>query len=244
MLAFIVFFVTQGIREVIVVHLQQQHDKVDRKLIRTLVDVISFISSGAVVLFGIQRLGANLFPLLAGLGVGGLAIALGAQSTLENVIAGLALFFDKPVVAGEKCVFGEHEGIVQSIGLRSIRLEGLDGNLISMPNSAFSQLQLTNKSRAEKILFKHRIHLSYETKSHQLKSALDQFRKLLVDHEHTLEAGLHVRCVGYNEYSIVVELQAYIDTGNREEFLLIQECLLLKVKSVVEEVGTKFAIGV
>ncbi|MDJ1174268.1 mechanosensitive ion channel family protein [Roseofilum capinflatum] len=244
MVAFVFFFLAQAVGEVIIRYFRENNEKIDAELIRNFADLISLAIGGIVVLFGLQRIGLNLFPLLAGLGVGGVAIALGAKSTLENVIAGLALFFDQPVVAGEECIFGGNEGAVQSVGLRSIRLQGVDGNLMSMPNSEFCQLQLINKSRAEKSLFKHRIHLSYETKSQQLKSALDKFRKLLVDDENILEAGLHVRCVGYNEYSIVVEFQAYIDTGDEEEFLLIQEGLLLKVKQVVEEVGTKFAMGV
>ncbi|MDJ1174269.1 mechanosensitive ion channel family protein [Roseofilum capinflatum] len=244
MAGFIVFFVNQGIGEAIVAYLEHTQEKVESNLIRVIVDVVSFIAGGAVILFGLVTLGVNLLPLVAGLGVGGLAVALGAQSTLENVIAGLALFFDKPVVAGERCVFGDQEGFVQSIGLRSIRLQGIDGTLISMPNSQFSQLLLTNKSRSEKLLFKHQIHLSYETTSEQLNVVLDRLHKLLTDHEQTLEPGLHVRCVGYNEYSIVIELQAYINTGDIETFLLIQEELLLKVQEIVEEVGTEFAIGV
>ena len=244
MLAFILFFVSQVGVEALIAYLERRGGAVDTALIRAFADLISWTIGGAVMLFGVQRLGANLFPLLAGLGVGGVAVALGAQSTLENVIAGLALFIDQPVVAGEECIFGEDEGVVQSIGLRSIRLEGTDGNLISMPNSAFSQLQLTNKSRSTKSLFKHCIHLSYQTTSEQLELVLEKFLKLLEDNPQTLEDGRHVRCVAYSEYSIVIELQTYIDTTDGEEFLAIQQGLLLTVKRIVEEVGTEFAVGV
>jgi len=244
LVAILVFFLSQAGGEQIIHYFTKKEDKIDTNLVRAFADLISLAIGGFVILFGVQRLGINLFPLLAGLGVGGVAIALGAQSTLENVIAGLALFFDRPVVAGEDCIFDDHEGTIQSVGLRSVRLQGADGNLMSMPNSAFCQLQLINKSRAEKSLFKHRIHLSYQTTSAQLRSILAEFRQLLATHERTLEEGLHVRCVSYNEYSIVVQLHGYIDTGDEEEFLLIQEGLLLKVKEIIEQVGTEFAMGV
>ncbi|MDJ1184217.1 mechanosensitive ion channel family protein [Roseofilum casamattae] len=244
MVAFLTFCLINAIAEAVIHHNTTNKRKVDTNLIRVFVRLISFGLGGLILLYGVQQLGINLLPLIAGLGVGGLAIALGAQSTLENMIAGLALFFDSPVTVGDLCVFGEQEGIVQSIGLRSIRLRGVDGTWISMPNSAFCQLELINKSRCDKILFKHKIHLSYETTSEQLQFILIKFRGMLMEHPMVLELPFYVRCVEYSDFAIDIEFFAYIGTANQQKFLFIQEELLLKIKDIVEEVGTTFATSV
>ena len=244
MVSFLAFCLINAIAEGIVHHNTANKRRVDTNLIRVFIRLISFGLGGLILLYGVQQLGINLLPLIAGLGVGGLAIALGAQSTLENMIAGLALFFDRPVTVGDLCVFGEQEGIVQSIGLRSIRLRGVDGTWISMPNSAFCQLELINKSRCDKILFKQKIHLSYETSSEQLQFALIKFRGMLMEHPMVLELPFYVRCVEYSDFAIDIEFFAYIGTANQQKFLFIQEELLLKIKDIVEEVGTTFATSV
>ncbi len=239
----VILFLNNSLGEALIFYGTIHQKKVDTHLIRMLVRLISFGLAGAVVMYGIQQLGINLLPLIAGLGVGGLAIALGAQSTLENIIAGLALFFDNPVSVGEFCTFGDRTGTVESIGLRSIRLRGVDGTLISMPNSAFSQLELINQSRSEKLLLKHTIHLCHQTTTDQLELILDQLQALIISHSEKIDKSGYVRCIGYTEFSIAIEIFAYVNSQNFDEFLIIQQSLLLKVKRIVEEVGTEFAVS-
>jgi len=93
-------------------------------------------------------LGVNVKTTLAGLGIGGLAIALGAQKTLENIIGGVSLLMDKVVHAGDFCEIGGKLGTVEDIGLRSIRLRTLDQNLLVVPNSLLAQMQFQNMKGA------------------------------------------------------------------------------------------------
>ncbi len=106
-------------------------------------------------------MGISLIPVLAGLGVGSLALALAARPTLENIIVGLILFADRPVTVGEECSFGDQQGTVLEIGLRSTRILALNGDIVSMPNSKFSELELVNKSRSDRILLSQTIGLRY-----------------------------------------------------------------------------------
>ena len=95
-------------------------------------------SSAAIVIvfIGVRELGADVVPLLAGLGVGGLAVALAVRPTLENMIGGVILYADRPIAVGDYCTFGDQSGVVEGIGLRSTRIRGLDRTLISIPNAA------------------------------------------------------------------------------------------------------------
>ena len=104
-------------------------------MIRTVSRLLSLAIGMTTIVLGIERVGISLIPILAGLGIGGLALALAARPTLENIIAGLILLVDRPVRVGERCRFGEREGTIQEIGLRSTRNRAVDGDLNSMPNS-------------------------------------------------------------------------------------------------------------
>ncbi|WP_371357632.1 mechanosensitive ion channel family protein, partial [Hydrocoleum sp. CS-953] len=116
-------------------------------MIRIVSRLLSLTVGTGIIIIGIERVGISLIPIIAGLGIGGLAIALAAQSSVENLIAGLILLIDRPVRVGEYCRFGEGEGTVISIGFRSTRILSVEGDIISIPNAKFSQLSLLNESR-------------------------------------------------------------------------------------------------
>ena len=213
----------------------------DASMIRTVFRLLGLTIGITALILGIERVGISLVPILAGLGIGGLALALAARPTLENVIAGLILLTDRPVAVGELCRFGDQIGTVQEIGLRSTRILALNGDLISMPNSKFSELELANKSRRDRILLRQTIGLRYETTSEQLQFVLAKLREMILAHPKLLEQKAQVRFVKYGDYSLDLEIFAYVDTGSWHEFRGIQEDLLLRVKDLVEAAGTDFA---
>ena len=141
---------------------------------RRLVDVMIVL----VGVFGILgRLGVNPTPLLAGLGVGGLAVALAAQKTLENLIAGASLIFDQAVRVGDFLRVGTIEGVVENIGLRSTRIRTLDRSVISVPNSQIANMSLETLSARDKFWFHPVVGLRYETTNDQMQLVLDGVRK-------------------------------------------------------------------
>ncbi|NEO88402.1 MAG: mechanosensitive ion channel family protein [Spirulina sp. SIO3F2] len=218
----------------------------DASMIRTVARLLSSGVGTVILVLGIERVGISLVPVLAGLGIGGLALALAARPTLENVIAGLILLVDRPVSVGERCYFGGQEGTIEEIGLRSTRIRALDGDLISLPNSKFSELQLTNRTRRDRILLHQALGLRYETTSEQLHQVLTQLRELIVTHPRLLELKgsdreARVRFVKYGDYSLDIEIFVYVDTGLLSEFLRIQEEILLIIKEIVAAAGTDFA---
>ena len=244
--ALTIFLVGNIVAETIIAFPRINSQSLDASMIRTVSRLLSLAIGMTTLVLGIERVGISLIPILAGLGIGGLALALAARPTLENIIAGLILLVDRPVRVGERCRFGEQEGTIQEIGLRSTRIRAVDGDLISMPNSKFSELELTNRSRRNRMLLRQTLGLRYETTPKQLKVVLANLREMILAHPQLLEMKgsekeARVRFVRYGDYSLDIEMFVYVDVFMLPEFLDIQEGILLQVNDIIQAAGTDFA---
>ncbi len=236
-----IFHFGNALAETIIASTLVRSRSLNASAIRTFFRLLSLIIGTIILILEFEDVGISLFPILAGLGFGGLALALAARPTLENIIAGLLLFADRPVKVGEYCRFGGQEGTVLNIGLRSTRIFALNGDIISLPNSNFSELELVNKSRRTRILLRQIIGLRYETTSEQLRYVLVKLRSMLLAHPKLIEESVRVRFIKYSDYAKDVEIFAYVHTGDWIEFLEIQEDVLLGVEDIIERAGTGFA---
>jgi MscS family membrane protein len=186
--------------------------------------------------------GYNTSTILAGLGVGGLAVALAAQKTIEHLFGGISVIGDRPVLVGDVCRFGDRTGTVMHIGLRSTRIRTPDRTIISVPNGQFSSMALENISRRDKIWFHPTLNLRRDTTSEQLSRVLASFRQILANHAKIEVGNIPVRFVGIGTYSLDVEVSAYVTTGDYDEFLALQQELLLEMLQAVERAGTALAV--
>ena len=190
----------------------------------------------------LQNLGLNVTALVAGLGVGGLAVALAAQKTIENLFGGMTLVVDQPVRVGDFCRFGgDRVGTVESIGLRSTRIRTLDRTVVTIPNGDFAQMQLETFAARDRIRLLHKLGLRYETTPDQLRHVLVELRRMLYAHPRVLEDPSRVRFVGFGASSLDLEVFAYVDTSDFNDFLAVQEDLMLRMMDVVAASGTGFA---
>ena len=137
---------------------------IDAHMVRVCLRIVMIGLLGWVLAAATKSLGVPLTAVLAGLGVGGLAFALAAQSTIENVIGGITLFADRPVRVGDFCQFGDKVGTIEEIGLRSTRVRTLDRTVITVPNAEFAKLQLENFTRRDRIL--HQDHARRALRDH------------------------------------------------------------------------------
>ena len=213
----------------------------DSQLMRLVFRLVAVVLATFVVIHLGESLGVSVAPMIAGLGVGGLAVALAVRPTLENVIGGFILFADAPVRVGEFCRFGDKLGTIEAIGLRSVRVRGLDRTVITVPNADFCQLQLVNFTRRDSILLQTTLHLRYETTADQLRLVLARLRELLIRHPRVSPDPARVRFVGYGDSSLDLEIFAFVQTRDFSEFLAIQEDLNLRIKDIVEACGSGFA---
>jgi MscS family membrane protein len=193
------------------------------------------------VLATLQNVGVNVTGLLAGLGIGGLALALAAQKTVENLFGGVSVILDQPVRVGDFCRFGSRIGTVEEVGLRSTRVRTLDRTVVSIPNAEFSSLQLENFSRRDRIWLHATLGLRYETTPDQLRHVLGEIQRLLRDDPRVDPDPARIRFVGFGAYSLDCEIFAYVRTEDYGEFLAIREDVFLGIMDVVAASGTSFA---
>ena len=208
------------------------------RLARRFADII-VIFVGVLVLF--RRLSIDPTPALAGLGVGGIAVALAAQKTLENVIGGMSLIFDRAVTEGDFLKVGDTVGSVDHVGLRSTRIRTLDRTVVTVPNSQIANMSLETLSARDTFWFHPIVGLRYETTSEQLKAILSDLRALLADRTDVDQETLRVRFVRMNVYSLDVEIFAYLRARDWDHFLELQEPLLFAVMEIVRNAGTDIA---
>jgi len=185
--------------------------------------------------------GFNVTTTLAGLGIGGLAIALGAQKTFENLIGGVSLLMDRAVQVGDFCQIGDQLGTVEDIGLRSLKLRTLDQNLSVVPNGSLAQMQFQNMARRGKLLINQTFSLRIETEVEQLRFVLDRVQSMLDQHP-AIESGTsRVRVTNFVGAAFALELFAYGKTGDWAQFTAIRQDVILKIAEIVEASGTRFA---
>lgn len=201
----------------------------------------------AIVVFAgiiglLLRFGIDPTPALAGLGVGGIAVALAAQKTLENVIAGASLVFDKAVNVGDFLKMNEVVGTVDHIGLRSTRIRTLDRTIISVPNSVIAGASVETFSARDMFWFHPVIGLSYETTPEQMRIVLEGLRRLLREHKFVNPSNVRVRFSRLGASSLDLEVSAYLSVTGWEQFLEVQEELLLSATELVERAGTHIAL--
>ncbi len=215
----------------------------DAHLLRLVARVVGVLVGVATLLWGADEIGIPATGMIAGLGVGGFALALAAQSTVENLFGGVSIFADRPFRVGDFIHYGGSDGIVEMIGPRSTRVRGLDGTLTTVPNSDFSKRHITNYSLRDKCFFHHVLGVRYETTPDQFEGLLNELRRRIAAHPMVEETSdmPRVRLLKFGASSLDIDLRAYVLTTNFTEFLSVQEELLLEVIRVVEEAGSGIA---
>jgi MscS family membrane protein len=196
-----------------------------------------------IALFVVLRLaGVNPTTALAGVGIAGIAVALGAQKSVENLLGAVFLLTDRALAVGDFCRLSDRDGWVEDITLRSVRLRTLDQTLLSVPAGLLSQGSIENYTTRQKILLQSVVRLRYGTTCEQLETALNGMRQLLEQHPSIEQDGARVRLTSFAAQSIEIEIFAYVMTADYLKFLEIRERLLLQVARIVEASGAAFAI--
>jgi MscS family membrane protein len=190
----------------------------------------------------LQNIGFNVTGVLAGLGIGGLAVALAAQKSVENLFGGMSIVLDQPVRVGDQCRFGALSGTVEDIGLRTTKIRTAERTVVSVPNAEFAQMQLENYTVRDKFLFTTTLGLGLESTPSQVRAVLAGVKRLLSTHPEVDPEQARVRLVKYGVQSLDLELFAYLRTSDNDEFLALREGLLLEILEIVAASGTSLAV--
>ena len=203
--------------------------------------VAKFVLIGVGCIFVLDIIGVDITTGLAALGIGGLALALGAQKTIENLVGSLTVIFDQPVRVGDYCQVGEIAGTIEQIGMRSTRIRTLDRTVVTIPNGDFSAQKIENYALRDMFRYRHILGLRYETSPDQIRYLLVELRKIFYAHPRVNDDPARVRFLGFGASSLDIEIFAYVRANDYNEFLEVQEDLNLRVFDVVNESGSGFA---
>lgn len=188
--------------------------------------------------------GYNINAVLAGLGVGGIAIALAAQKTIENLFGGISVISDKPVLVGDFCQFGGQVGTVEDIGLRSTRIRTLDRTVVTVPNSSFSTMTLENFAKRDRMWFHPTLNLRRDTHPDKIRAMMAAVQKILDNHPKVDSAGVPLRFTKIGIQSFDLEIFSYVLTDNFDEYLRIQTELLLSILEASVALSVEFAVPI
>jgi MscS family membrane protein len=218
---------------------KQKPDKIamlnlGRRLTKILIALIA-----AVIL--LQRGGVNVTAMLAGLGVGGVALALAAQKTLESVFGGITIIMREAVRVGDACRISGQIGIIEDIGLASTRVRTLDRTIVSVPNAQLSQANLENLSVRDKFWITQTIRLREDTSAEQMRKVLKGVEDILFGHPKIEKQSARIRFIAFGHGTLTLEIFAYVFETTFENFLVVQQEVLLRVMDVIGSSGAVLA---
>ncbi len=204
---------------------------------RTLKAVISIFAAILIL----DNWGFNMTTIIAGLGVGGIAVALAAQQTIANVFGGVSVIGDAPVMVGDFGNFGGVIGTVEDIGLRSARVRTLSRTVMSIPNSAFAGMNLENYAVRDKILFNPSFAVKRTSSKDQIRQLIRGLREMLEKNKQVEIGPTPVRISAYSAASFTVEIFAYVLTPDVDEYYKHQAEIYLAIDEVVTSSGVELA---
>ncbi len=211
-------------------------------LLRPATSLLKVIVILIALMSWLDNLGFSVTTLLAGLGVGGIAIGLAAQKSIENLIGAITMYVAQPVRIGDFCRAGKTIGVIEEIGLRSTMIRTLDRTLVAIPNATFANMDIENITQRDKILYRRTIKLRNDSTPDQVRSVLENVRNLFKEHEEVNPEPARIRFTEYGEYSLNLEAFAYINTNDFNKYLGIVEDLNLRIMDIIEAAGTRLAV--
>lgn len=210
--------------------------------------LLPFIRTGAqlvVLALGlvivIQVWGYDVTGLIAGLGLGGLAISLAAQDTLSNIFGFAAIVSDRPFVVGEYIKTKDVEGAIERVGLRSTRVRQLDQAVVSVPNSMLVGSAILNWSRLSRRKVELTLGVTYRTSPDQMQALLENLRGLLADRRTVDQDSVVVFFVGFADSALNILVRCYVNIADWKEFSAEKERILIDIMRAVEDHGLQLA---
>lgn len=214
-------------------------DDLAAQFVRKSIKVI-VVALGSVVV--VQEWGYDVGGLLAGLGLGGLALALAAQDSAANLLGGIAIMLDRPFSIGDWIETPHVEGMVEEIGLRSTRVRTFANALVTVPNVMMGKDQITNWSRMRKRRVMYRLKVTYATSPDQLDECCRRIREMLSAHSGVHPEVIYVYFESFGESGPEILLYYFTSATARKEYLEVLHDTNLRVMRILDEMGIEVAL--
>ncbi len=240
-LIFLVYRAVEAFGAVLMQYTLKANNPLDDQLAPMATKVLKVFVVIFGVLIALQNFGLNVMSVLAGLGLGGLALALAAQDTAANLFGSITIVADRPFQIGDWIKVGETEGNVEDIGFRSTRIRTFYNSIITIPNSTMAKEKIDNMSSRESARIRHTIGLTYDTKVDQLKAYMQSLTDYLNSHPDILKEGMVVKFVNMGDFSLQIYVQFYIQASAMPRERDIQEDFLFFAMEIAEGMKLDFA---
>ncbi|QBY04740.1 mechanosensitive ion channel [Thalassotalea sp. HSM 43] len=186
--------------------------------------------------------GFNITTIITGLGIGSLAVALAAQKSLENIFGAFTLYIARPVKPGDMCKFGNTQGRVEEIGLRSTKMRKLNRAVVHVPNSVIASMDLENIGEIDHRYYNKRFRVRLNTPRQTLQTLVEQMRDLVVNHPNVVDLETYVRFEHVDVDAFVIVVNAYVTTSNRVVYKQYEEDLNFKILELIDRLGVELAL--
>lgn len=222
--------------------------RLERQERRQAVSMITLLRRAAKILLWaialvaiLDTFGVDVTAGIAALGIGGIALALGAQKTVENLVGSISVIADRPVQVGDFCRVGDVVGTVEDVGMRSTRIRTLERTIVTIPNGDFASQKIENFAKRDRFLFNPTIGLEYGVSPAKLREGVAIVERVLMEHEKIDSEGARACLGNFGDSSLDIEVFSYITVGDFTESVFIRQELLLAMFERLEAAGLAIA---
>ncbi len=241
-LTWTVWLVSHVLAESVVSSQQMLAGSIDSQLVRLVLRLLATILSITILVVGAQQLGIPAYSVIAGLGVGGIAVALAAKDSLANLLGSLLIMFEKPFRVGHWIKVDNIEGFVESIGFRSTRIRTFYNSLVSIPSNNLVNSTVDNMAMRKLRAVRTVLHLSYTTPAEKVERFVEAIRQLIEDNPHTYKKWYRIRFDDFGEYGLHVLVNFLLDVPDNQTEQAERQRLLLECLKLAEAMDIQFAI--
>ena len=220
---------------------QRSESKLDDQLVPLIRKALKVTIALVCIIWGIQLFGYSVSSLVAGLGIGGLAVALALQDTLANFFGSVVIFLDRPFGVGDWIKLGDAEGVVEDIGFRSTRIRTWPTTLVSIPNKTVASATIDNWSKMPKRRVMQTVGVTYETGADQMEQAVSEIREIVKHDEGVDREYLVIRFTEFGDSSLDILLYYFTKGVALADHLATRERINLAIMRTLERMGLSIA---
>ena len=226
------------ISEVVLPFSEKSETSFDNHLIPVIQKAVRAIVWSLGIVIGLDNIGFDITAMIAGLGIGGLALALAAQDSVKNIFAGIMIFLDKPFKIKDRIKIDGHDGVVEEVGLRSTRIRTLEGRIVTIPNCTFTDNSVINVTSQPALKVKINLGLTYDTTEEDMQKAIDILKDIVKNQDAITDdyaAGFN----GFGDFSLNILFMYYVRPESH--WLNTQTLVNKEVLKRFNEQGLEFA---
>jgi MscS family membrane protein len=210
---------------------------------RPLANALKLITLLVATLVWLSNSGVEISALLAGLGIGGVALALALQKPIEDLLGAVSLYSQQPMQTGDLCRYGTILGRIEEIGLRTTRIRTLNDTLVSVPNCIIAHGAIENYSAREKMLYHPSLPLRFDTTQEQMQIIIQGIDAMARKHEKVIGDQVRIRFTEFTDNAMIIKARIYVDESNFSGYLQVVDELNMAIMKIVQDAGAHFAQG-